>query len=203
MAQGQSDQLKQYLTKAGDAYQRLGKVVQLASLQINYAVAYNLAGEYEEAIQAAQKAATQLAQFGAVSTYQQLLIAQTLSESHLGLGNLAEATRYVRQIIEAEEVILLPDAYLTFGEILCKQGNFPEAVRFIRMSLDLAVQNEDRYIEGYGWRALGTAYATQDQTQAQAAFAQAITLFQTMKLPNEVEKTRCAAQSAQITLGSQ
>jgi hypothetical protein len=56
------------------------------------------------------------------------------------------------------------------------------------------VQNEDRYIEGYGWRALGTAYAHTDRAQSQAAFAQAITLFQTMKLPNEVEKTKCAAQ---------
>jgi hypothetical protein len=47
-----------------------------------------------------------------------LLIAQALSESYLEVENLVEATHYVRQIIEAEEVGLLPDAYLAFGEIL-------------------------------------------------------------------------------------
>jgi tetratricopeptide (TPR) repeat protein len=198
--QGQVAGFKGALTKAAAAYQRMGKVVQLASLQINYAVAYNLAGEYEEAIQAAQQAQSQLTRFGAVSTYQRLLIAQAMSESYLGLDNLPEATHYVRQIIEAEEVVLLPDAYLTFGEILRKEGKFSEAVRFLRMSLDLATQNEDRYIAGYGWRALGSAYAGFDPTQAQAAFQQAIMLFQAMNLPNEVEKTVRTAEAGRIAL---
>lgn len=198
--QGQAAQFKGALAKASAAYQRMGKVVQLASLQINYAVAHNLAGEYEAAIGAAQQAQDQLTRFGAASTYQRLLIAQALSESHLGLENLAEATHYVRQIIEAEEVVLLPDAYLTFGEILCKEGKFTEAVRFLRMSLDLATQNEDRYIAGYGWRALGSAYSGFDPPQSQAAFQEAISLFQAINLPNEVAKTLRAAEALQVVL---
>lgn len=191
---GESSKLMQHLTRAEECYKHLGKVTQAISLQISWAVAHNLAGNHEKAIHAAQDAQRRLAQIGGLSPRLQALTAQALSESYLGQGNLQQATEFVGQVLATEELSTMPDAYLTYGIVLRNQARIAESFQFIRNALQLATENEDRFLQGYGWRELGITHAVAGSNDdAQTAFANAIALFEKMGLQNEVEKTQKSA----------
>jgi len=153
--QGDWEQTKTYLQIATTHYEKLGKVIQLASIRINWAVAHNLAGEYDQALAAAQLAQLRLAHFGPIPPRQEALILQAMAEANLGLGNLDKAAMYVQQVVDLEEMEVLTDAYCTLGQIQARRQQWDEAVELIQLSIRLAVNNQDTYYIGYGWRVLG------------------------------------------------
>ena len=54
----------------------------------------------------------------------------------------------------------------------------------------MAETNDDTYLLAFAWRALGEVYvATQQQASADAAFAQALELFQRLNIAEEVRRT--------------
>lgn len=54
----------------------------------------------------------------------------------------------------------------------------------------MAQQNQDKYLEAYGWRALGQVHqAAENPHDAAQAFEQAVTLFEAIGVKSEVEKT--------------
>ncbi len=187
--QAQAEQAKVYLQKAAENYERLGKVVQLASLQINWAVAHNLAGDYHQAIEAAQLARLRLARFGPIPPRQEALIFQAMAEAHLGLDNLNEAAMYVQQVVDLEEVDILTDAYCTFGQIQARRQQWDEAAEFVQLSIRMATNNQDTYYIGYGWRVLGQIYQdAQRPAAAQEALTTALSHFTELDLPHEIAK---------------
>ncbi len=172
--------------------------MQISSLQLNWATAHNLANEFENALSTAQTALTALTKFGSVPPFQQAIAKQIIGEAYLGLGQLDQAAESVKEVIEIEEISMLAEAYRTFGEILHRKGNRKDAIRFIKMALEIARQSEERFLEAYAWRALAVCYNDcyddgqpneANAAEANAAFTQAIELFKAIALPNEVEKT--------------
>lgn len=86
---------------------------------------------------------------------------------------------------------ILPDAYRTYGEILTRQEDWAQAEKHLRQSVALAQKNEDRLLLAYAWRALGALYLVQGKWDAvRSASNTAITLFESLHLPNEVARTR-------------
>lgn len=111
---GDRQKFESYINKAEASYKHLGKIVQQISLQINWMLAHNLMGTYANAISTALDTQKRLAQLGTIPPRQQALLALGLAEAHLGLNELDNASNYVREVIEIEEITALPDAYLTY-----------------------------------------------------------------------------------------
>jgi len=187
--QGEVAQTKHYLQIAATHYEQLGKVIQLASLQINWAVVHNLAGEYHQALAAAQLARLRLARFAPIPPRQEALILQAMAEAHLGLGNLNEAAMYVQQVVDLEEVDVLTDAYCTFGQIQAQRQQWDEAIEFVRLSIRLATVHEDTYYIGYGWRVLGDIFCEAGRSaEASDALHKALDLFRELNLERECQR---------------
>ena len=186
---GQPTASRYYLERAAAGYERLGKVIQVASLGINWAVAHTMAGDFSAAITAAEKAEQQLQQLGQIPPRQQGLLDLALAEAHLGSENFPEAIDFAQRVLALEDIDLMPDAYRVLGEVLAQSGQRRDAVRYIRMSIELATEYEDTHIAGYGWRALGKVLlADGDLPAAHDAFNQAIALFTEMNLTHELEQ---------------
>ncbi|MEZ4679219.1 MAG: hypothetical protein R2932_33870 [Caldilineaceae bacterium] len=201
--QGEIEQAKQYLHRAATSYDKLGKVLQLASLQINWAVAHNLAGDYTQALVAATLARRQLTQFGPILPRQEALILQAMAEAHLGLGNLDEASAHVQQVVALEELDILTDAYCTFGQIQARRGQWEDAFELVEMSIRLATENSDRYYVANGWRVLGELYLAADRSAAaENALATAAQLFQELNLHRELTKIHQLQQDIQWKLAN-
>lgn len=187
--QAQTELAKTYLQKAAENYEQQGKVVQLASLQINWALAHNLAGEYHQALAAAQLARLRLARFGPIPPRQQALILQALAEANFGLENLNEAAMYAQQVVELEEYELLVDAYCLFGQIQARRLQWDEAIELVQLAIRMATTNQDGYYIGYGWRVLGQIYLEAERpTEAKEALNNALTHFAELNLPHEIAK---------------
>lgn len=192
---GDRQKFESYINKAEASYKHLGKIVQQISLQINWMLAHNLMGTYANAISTALDTQKRLAQLGTIPPRQQALLALGLAEAHLGLNELDNASNYVREVIEIEEITALPDAYLTYGTILRRQGHTASALKFVRDALNLAIENEELFLQGYIWREMGIIYSEIDNpAEAENAFTNAIELFENMGLQNEVEKTQKQAK---------
>ncbi len=180
---------KTYLEKAAENYERLGKVMQLASLQINWAVVHNLAGEYHQALAAAQLARIRLARFGPILPRQQALILQALAEANFGLDNLNEAAMYTQQVVELEEYEVLVDAYCLFGQIQARRQQWEEAIELVQLAIRMATTNQDSYYIGYGWRVLGQIYLDAERhAAAQDALSNALAQFTDLNLSYEIAK---------------
>lgn len=187
--QGDTELTKEYLNLAAEHYEQLGKVIPLASLQINWAVVHNLAGEFHDALAAAKIAHLRLSRFGNIPPRQEALIWQAMAEAHLGLGNLNEAAEYVQQVIDLEEIDLFTDAYCTFGQIQAQRGQWEEAIEMVNLSIRMATQNQDSYYIGYGWRILGDILVAAARIdEARIAYQEAIDQFESINLASDCTK---------------
>lgn len=189
--QDDSEQAKSYLQIAADHYKQLGKVIPLASIQINWAVAHNLAGEYHQALAAAQLARLRLGRFAPIPPRQEALILQAMAEANLGLGNLNEAAMYVQQVVDLEEMDVMTDAYCTFGQIQARREQWDEAVELVRLSIHMAINNQDDYYIGYGWRVLGQILQEAGRPEeAYEALQNALIHFQELNLLKEIARVQ-------------
>jgi len=187
--QGKQKEAIETNLKSINVYQNIGNVTAVAGGRANMAGMYANKQGYTEAIKIAGQA---------LDTFQILGIprglsvtCQTLAESHLALNQLDQAQKYANMVIETEETEGIPDALRVLGEIQLKRGKHPQAQQHIQQSIDLAIENQDPFLEAYGWRALGQVYQSQqDEIEAKASFDKAIALFEEMGLENEIEKTQ-------------
>ena len=109
-----------------------------------------------------------------------------MAEAHLGLGNLNEAATYVQKVVDLEEVDVLTDAYCTFGQIQARREQWDEAVELVRLSIRMAINNEDTYYIGYGWRVLGQILRDAGRpAEAREALGTALTYFEELNLVKE------------------
>ncbi len=205
------------LDEAGDhrqqaitLFQQMGNQVHLAGAKLNMAFHYNLVGQqqavmppaeaslagvFELAVQVATEALILFKQLGQMQG--QVIALQNLAEAQLFLGHLAEAGQSAQRVIDSQAPAVLPDGLRTLGEVRLMQGNAAAAEELIRQSITLAKQNADRYLEAYGWRALAhTLCIDNRQNEGQLACDEAIVLFESLELPQEVE--RCRAMWARL-----
>jgi len=162
--------------QAIDIYQQIHRLVEVAGSQTNLALIYLKNQDFTQAIHFAQES---LDTFTILNIPRgQALACQILAESHLGLEQLDQAR-------------MIPDALRVLGEVELKRGSHAKAQQNIQQSIRLAVENQDPFLEAYGWRALGQVQQSQyNIVEARELFGKAMFLFQEMGLENEVEKTR-------------
>jgi len=137
-------------------YEQIGRVKAVANGQANLATMYQYKYDFTEALKRAHEALKLFKIIG--SPYEISITCQTLAESHLALDQLDESEKYAWQVIETEDEEGIPDAMRVLGEIELKRGNYDQAKKHIRESIRLAQENEDPFLEAYGWRALGQVY---------------------------------------------
>ncbi|MBN1934091.1 MAG: tetratricopeptide repeat protein [Anaerolineae bacterium] len=187
--QARFDEAETHLQKAHQYYERIGRKNRLAGLGVNWAYLCNLAGRYREALEPAAIALDAFAALG--DSWGMAVAAQNLAEAHLGLGNLEAAAHFAQQVVQEEETGTLPDGLRVLGEVKLAQGALPEAEKLVRQSIQVAEQNQDRFLSAYGWRALGQVYLAQGDAQnAKTALEKAQALFEALELPQEVARTR-------------
>lgn len=187
--QGELAPARQHSEIACQYYERIGRLTRVAGIKVNLALAHNQAGQPEAAVALA---------LAALDTFERLGVpfgiataAQALAESHLALGNLEAAEQFAMQVVRQEETGTLPDALRTLGEVRLAQGRLTDAERLCRQAIEIADQNQDRFLAAYAWRVLGRVLLAQGhQSDAHAALDQAIESFVALDLVQEVEKTR-------------
>ncbi|MBN1888583.1 MAG: tetratricopeptide repeat protein [Thermoflexales bacterium] len=187
--QGDFDQAEVHWKRAGQYYERIGDLTNLASIKANQAFMYNMAGQHQAAIRPAEEALALFEQLG--QSYGRAVAAQNLAEAHLALGELEAAERFARQVIQEEETATMPDGLRVLGEIHLARGQLQAAGDLIQQSIQVAQRNEDAFLEAYAWRALGQVRLAEGKDeQARAALDKALELFERLELSREVSKTR-------------
>lgn len=92
--------------------------------------------------------------------------------------------------MQAEQHYLAALALRVLGEVELRRGHHTQAQQHIQKSIKIAIENQDPFLEAYGWRAMGQVQqAQQGKIEAKADFDKAIALFEEMGLENEIEKT--------------
>ncbi|MDM8519956.1 tetratricopeptide repeat protein [Anaerolineales bacterium HSG6] len=176
------------LKEAETIFLKTGRLTKLANTYTNRTLHNLLAENFELVIELGQKALDLFIQLD--ETDGMTACRQNMSEAYFGLGRLDEAEQLAWQVIQAEEQEHLPDGLRVFGEVQFKRGNLSEARKYIQESINMAQQNQDQYLEAYGWRALGQVHqAAEKHHDAAQAFEQAVTLFEAIGVTSEVAKT--------------
>lgn len=187
--QGLLDEAIEYAKLSSAKFEQIGRPVGIASSNINFALSYNLAGDFTKSIDYWQKCERQFKEFGLdMPSFQQALVQQGLAEAYLGLNQLETAINHVQESMANEEIAILPDSHRTYGEILLKQGNTAEAKTWIQSSIDLLMEQErpDAHLLGYAWRAIAEVYLHEENdSMAKEAAQTALELFE--QIPNQFE----------------
>ncbi|MEM7535491.1 MAG: tetratricopeptide repeat protein, partial [Chloroflexota bacterium] len=103
---------------------------------------------------------------------------------------------FAQLVIHEKDTSVFPDGLRTMGTALLRQGNPQEAEQYVQQSIEFTQQNQDRYLEAYGWRAMVEVYQVQGQDEdATDAFDQAIAIFEELGLDKEIEKTKMIMNS--------
>jgi tetratricopeptide (TPR) repeat protein len=211
--EGRLDEAREHRQQAIALFQQLGNQVHLAGAKLNMAFDHNLIGQqravmppadenvrpiFAQVVQAASEARELFERLG--QSLGCIIAAQNLAEAYLYLGDLATAEQYAQQVIQSNATHVLPDGLRTLGEIKLAQGDLA-AETFIRQSIEAAEENDDRYLQAYGWRALARVQWTRGKReQGQAALGRAVELFESLGLDQEV--TRSQSMPAQFLAGS-
>lgn len=197
--QGKFVQAKRYLLETDGCLREMGLAADVYAAKITRAFTLNLAEEYTEALEVLQETIDYFrpperrrrAGRPQLTPWQDALLQQNLAEAHLGLGQLDAAEQCVSRIILVlKERDVAADSYRTWGEIELERGNLAAAEAHLRNALALVI-DKDVYLEAYARRALACVlYKTGRDTEGLEESKAAIRLFQALKLPFEVERTR-------------
>jgi tetratricopeptide (TPR) repeat protein len=117
--------------------------------------------------------------------------ATTLGEACYEAGQLEEAERAVRIVLNQDEPNRHAYALVTLGNIHRQRAQPNEAIAAYQQAITISANTEDSYIEAYAWRGLGEAYLqTGENDLGQSALAKAIALFRQLNLPTEIDTTQ-------------
>lgn len=177
-----------HLQRAVQCYERIGRIDALAGCKLNWATGYNLAEQPENALPLAADALNIFEMLN--NSWGRALACQCLAESHLLLKDLAQAEHYAQKVVHEEEIDMLPDGLRVLGEISVERQHFDDAQTYIGEAIRVAVENQDPYLEAYGWRAMMVMWLCQaDLDNARMMRDKAMALFSEIELPREVQKT--------------
>lgn len=195
--QGRFDESVTYARQAARLYRQIGDLSMTASVQVNLALASNQAGRPGDAIAPATEALAFFQQSD--QAWGKAAAAQNLAEAYLACGQLQQAVVYAQIVIETNERQTLPDGLRVLGETRLAMGETAAALRLIISSIRAAVQNNDPFLGGYAWRALGRVLLVCKKPQlARGALDRAITLFEQLDLPAEITITQAIWPQAEV-----
>ena len=177
-----------HFEQAIDFYERVGDRVNREYVRSNLASAYIQTGQFAEALAPAEQAMRFFEAMG--NPFRTAQNASNLAEAHAELGNLEPAQRYAELVLAQEEPHSHPYALYTLGTVYKQRGDWERSWLSYDHCRQMAETNDDTYLLAFAWRALGEVYvATQQQASADAAFAQALELFQRLNIAEEVRRT--------------
>jgi tetratricopeptide (TPR) repeat protein len=183
-----------FYEEAMATHEKMSNRVGLEFARSGIVAPYMQAGRYTEAIAAAERALTFFQAMG--NSFWIALNASNLAESHVELGNYAEADGYAQMVLAEEEPHSHPYALFTLGRIRQGQGALEEARFVMDQARRTAEMNEDRYLLAYCWEEIGKIQrAANDPSAAEASFAQALDLFQSLKIEDKVAALRDLVQN--------
>ena len=179
----------QHFEETMQLYEQQGDRFSMETTRSNMAGMYIQAAIFDAAIEPAARA---LAFFQRMrDPYWIALNAANLAEAQSELGLLAEAEEHAMLVFEQEEPHLHPYALFTMGRIRTLQDQTEEAQLYYEQSRQIADMNEDRFLLAYAWRALGEIQMQQQQKEeGRHALAEALTLFHSMDMSTEAERTQ-------------
>jgi tetratricopeptide (TPR) repeat protein len=157
-------------------------------VRTSLAAAYFQAGNYQQAIAAAEPAVSFFAD--AQNPYMEAAAASTLAEAYYEMGDFDKATQTAQRVLFLEETYTQPYAHFTLGLVAKAQNQLEEAEKQFRASQQIATDNEDHFLAAYAWRGLGeTLLAMNNMEAGKTAVSQSITLFEKLGLTQEIERT--------------
>jgi tetratricopeptide (TPR) repeat protein len=189
------DASKAHWERARHYYEQAGNLNRIASLSVNQALSYNLAGRPEAALDPAEAALDLFVRLG--EPWGEAVAAQNLAEAHLALGNLMAAEHFAERVVRLEEDHTLPDALRTLGEVKLAQGDLQDARSLVEAALESARSTQNFFLEAYAWRALGRVHLARGAPSAACeALHKAVALFDQLALPKQVDRTRALLPDA-------
>ena len=202
--QNRLDEAREHRRQAITLFQQLGNQLHLAGARLNLAFDLNLAGQqqavappadatlaslFDQAIQTASEALDVFERLN--QPLGKAIAEQNLAEAHLYLDHLPQAEVFAHRVTESTVSSVVPDGLRTLGEVRLAMGDPAPAESLVRQSIELAKQNGDRYLEAYGWRALARVLCADNRDgDGQTAINEAIQLFESIDLSQEVERCR-------------
>ena len=118
------------------------------------------------------------------------IAAAGLADAYFELDEPLLAEQYAFKVLQTEEVHTAPYAILILGKLALNANNVGEAKQQLASGLELALENEDKFIEALYLQALGQAAAAQNDTAtAVEKYTRAKEMFEEMGIAPEVEKT--------------
>lgn len=178
-----------YQHEAETIFRQTGRLTKLANVYTNQVLRCLLSGDNEGVIEQGKRVIALFTKLkepdGLAAVY------QNVAEAHFALGHLDEAENYALKVYAKAEQRHMPDCVRVLGEVQLARQQFVEAEKYLQQSIELSKQNQDRFLEGYAWRAMGQLWMVQSLSkQADQAFQQAIDLFTEIDLLREVKKTK-------------
>lgn len=177
-----------HLEQALHHYEQVGDRFTTACVRTHLAMARFDQGDMAGAIEQGQQALRFFRRIQA--PYWVAVAASGLADTYFELEQHDEAEAAAMEVVAQEEPQSHPYALYTLAGVRRARGRPQEAGRLYRDVIQMGIQNEDRYIEAYGWRALGELLVSQQEPAAAGdAFDHAERHFRALQLENEVQQT--------------
>ena len=181
----------QWLERAIDCDQARGDVFALSQNHVNLSGAYIIAGDYQMAVDAAQRGLAVAEPIQASFTIGGL--ATNAAEACFYLGRFDDAEQYVMRSLRQEEEGNRPYALAVLGLVRHAQHKFAEAATLLKEAVASAQAVEDKYAEAAAWRALGNARRDEpNAAAAHEAYAASLKLYQSLGLQKEIGELTAA-----------
>lgn len=118
-------------------------------------------------------------------------LCNNLAEAYLETGRPDKAREYAYRVLRMEVPRSLPYAHYTLGLAYEREQDIDNAETTFRQGIQIAQQNQDRFIEAYLLRALGQLYAARgDGMLGYEHLQEALDLFQSMGIAPEIAATQ-------------
>ena len=169
-------------------YQRIGNHFGMAKVRASLSAGYLQNKQFHKAIEAAILA---LEIFEKISnSYMIATTACNLAESYFEVGDLQNARKYAKYVLEQEEPHAYPYGLFTLGLVARAEKRFANAEQVFSQCAQIAQQNEDKYMVAYAKRALGEIYFEQKKAEeGKRTVQEALRLFEQMGMTQEVSTT--------------
>jgi tetratricopeptide (TPR) repeat protein len=185
------DQAIDHYAQAMATHEQMGNRIGLEIARSGIVAPYMQAQRYDEAVAEARRALTFFQAMG--DSFWIALNASNLAEANVELGNYAAAETYAQMVMAEEEPHSHPYALFTLGRIRQQQNRGEEAESVLDQARRLAEMNEDRYLLAYCWEEIGKVQRAAGDSRAVTSLAQAVELFQTLKIEDKVAELRALA----------
>lgn len=187
--QNQPELAREHGTAAMSYFHKIGDRFNQEVIRVQMAGAYFSAREFDKYIPLAE---TALPFFEKIKHERWIsALCNNLAEAFFETGHVDKAKEYVFRVLRMEVPRSLPYAHYTLALIYEKENQWEHCETAIRQGIEIAKQNEDKFVEAYLQRQLGNFYINRgDLDQGQRPLQTALQLFDHMELDKEAGVTR-------------